>query len=132
VKVNPCVVIKTSEQGYQSYDLRIFNMLEMNDICHFVNAVWGAHIITLSMIQPHLRGTNPPSPPPGGFASTGSARDFTLLCVCVCTCARTHTRTHTHTHARVQAYKLVFVSQYIAGGVFGNEGSVPGLGQGEH
>ena len=29
----------------------------------------GAHTITLSMVQPHLRGT---SPPPGGFASNGS------------------------------------------------------------
>ena len=29
----------------------------------------GAHTITLSMVQPHLRGT---SPPPSGFASTGS------------------------------------------------------------
>ena len=29
----------------------------------------GAHTITLSMVQPHLWGT---SPPPGGFASTGS------------------------------------------------------------
>jgi len=29
----------------------------------------GAHTITLDMVQPHLRGT---SPPPGGFASTGS------------------------------------------------------------
>ena len=29
----------------------------------------GAHTITLSMVQPNLRGT---SPPPGGFASTGS------------------------------------------------------------
>ena len=29
----------------------------------------GAHAITLSMVQPHLRGTSPPT---GGFASTGS------------------------------------------------------------
>ena len=29
----------------------------------------GAHTITLSMVQPDLRGTSPPS---GGFASTGS------------------------------------------------------------
>ena len=67
----------------------------------------GAHTITLSMVQPHLQGT---SPPPGGFASTGSivpescpytpslgrrdrqaaARDFAFLffALCVCTCVR--------------------------------------------
>jgi len=61
----------------------------------------GAYIITLGMVQPHLRGT---SPPPGGFASTGcpgtplgfhwvmtAKRQLETLLFCVCVYVRTRT-----------------------------------------